>query len=62
MIYSLAINRDGSLLATTCKDRKLRIIEPRTAIVVAVSVNLMFFFKFTYEEEKQNILRKEHVT
>ncbi|XP_037043221.1 coronin-1C-like isoform X2 [Bradysia coprophila] len=35
MIYSLAINRDGSLLATTSKDRKLRIIEPRTAIVVS---------------------------
>lgn len=42
MIYSLAINRDGSLLATTSKDRKLRIIEPRTAIVVAVRMNLLW--------------------
>lgn len=36
MIYSLAINRDGSLIATTSKDRKLRVIEPRSAIVVSV--------------------------
>lgn len=35
MIYNLAINRDGSLLATTSKDKILRIIEPRTGIVVA---------------------------
>jgi coronin-2 len=34
-IYSLAINRDGSLIATTSKDKQLRIIEPRNAIVVA---------------------------
>lgn len=38
MIYSLAINRDGSLIATTSKDRKLRVIEPRTAIVVAEAI------------------------
>lgn len=37
MIYSLAINRDGSLIATTSKDRKLRVIEPRSAIVISVS-------------------------
>lgn len=35
MIYSLAINRDGSLIATTSKDRILRIIEPRSGIVVS---------------------------
>ncbi|KAG5679229.1 hypothetical protein PVAND_008809 [Polypedilum vanderplanki] len=34
-IYSLAINRDGSLIATTSKDKQLRVIEPRTGIVVA---------------------------
>ncbi|KAI4460171.1 coronin [Holotrichia oblita] len=33
VIYCMALNRDGSLLATTCKDKKLRIIEPRTGIV-----------------------------
>lgn len=35
LIYSLAINRDGSLIATTSKDKMLRVIEPRTGIVVA---------------------------
>ncbi|XP_028131173.2 coronin-2B isoform X2 [Diabrotica virgifera virgifera] len=32
-IHSMSLNRDGSLLATTCKDKKLRIIEPRSGIV-----------------------------
>lgn len=35
MIYSLAINRDGSLIATTSKDKKLRVIEPRSGIVIS---------------------------
>lgn len=34
-IYSLAVNREGSHIATTSKDKTLRIIEPRTGIVVA---------------------------
>lgn len=38
MIYSLAVNRDGSYIATTSKDKKLRVIEPRTAIVISVSI------------------------
>ena len=38
MIYSLAISRDGSLLATTSKDKKLRVIEPRSSNVVAEGV------------------------
>lgn len=40
MIYSLAVNRDGSLIATTSKDRKLRVIEPRNAIVVSVCIKI----------------------
>ncbi|CAH1119296.1 unnamed protein product [Phaedon cochleariae] len=32
-IQSMSLNRDGSLLATTCKDKKLRVIEPRTGMV-----------------------------
>lgn len=43
MIYSMVFNRDGSMIATTSKDRKLRVIEPRSAIVIAVS---FFFFNF----------------
>ncbi|XP_035786504.1 coronin-1A-like isoform X1 [Anopheles albimanus] len=38
MIYSLAINRDGSMIATTSKDKKLRVIEPRSGIVVSEGV------------------------
>lgn len=33
-IHSLSWNRDGSLFATTCKDKKLRIIDPRLGKVV----------------------------
>ncbi|GBP19644.1 Coronin-2B [Eumeta japonica] len=35
VIYCMSFNRDGSLLATTCKDKKLRVIEPRSGIVVS---------------------------
>jgi hypothetical protein len=33
----MSFNRDGSRLATTSKDKKLRIIDPRTGLVTAVS-------------------------
>ncbi|XP_037094805.1 coronin-1A-like isoform X2 [Pollicipes pollicipes] len=33
-IFGMSLNRDGSLLATTCKDKKLRIIEPRSGRVL----------------------------
>ncbi|XP_076335965.1 coronin-2B-like isoform X2 [Tachypleus tridentatus] len=36
-IYSMSFNRDGSLLATTCKDKKLRIIDPRQGKVLKES-------------------------
>lgn len=38
-IQSMSLNRDGSLLATTCKDKELRVIEPRSGIVKAVREN-----------------------
>lgn len=34
VIHSMSFNRDGSLFATTCKDKKLRIIDARTGSVV----------------------------
>lgn len=34
-IQSLSWNRDGSQLATTCKDKKFRILDPRNASVIA---------------------------
>jgi len=33
-IFSMSFNWDGSLLATTCKDRMLRVIDPRSGTVV----------------------------
>lgn len=39
VIYSMSLNRDGSLLATTCKDKKLRVFEPRSGIVVSVIIS-----------------------
>ena len=35
-IQSISLNRDGSLLASTCKDKRVRVIEPRTGRVVAI--------------------------
>ncbi|XP_055045474.2 coronin-2A isoform X1 [Misgurnus anguillicaudatus] len=37
LVLSLTFNHDGSLLATTCKDQKIRIIEPRTGRVLQES-------------------------
>jgi coronin-2 len=34
-IQSMSWNRDGSFFATTCKDKKIRLINPRTGAVVA---------------------------
>ncbi|XP_071443505.1 coronin-1A-like isoform X1 [Hetaerina americana] len=38
VIYCMSFNLDGSLLATTCKDKKLRIIEPRHGIILSEGV------------------------
>ncbi|CAB0014928.1 unnamed protein product [Nesidiocoris tenuis] len=35
VIQSLSFNFDGSRLATTCKDKKLRVINPRTGFVIS---------------------------
>lgn len=37
LIYNVGWNRNGSLLVTTCKDKKVRVIDPRKQQVVAVS-------------------------
>lgn len=33
-IHSMSFNRDGTLLSTTCKDKKLRIIDPRKGQII----------------------------
>lgn len=37
LIYSISWNYNGSSLATTCKDKKLRVIDPRTRQLISVS-------------------------
>lgn len=36
VILSMSFNTDGSLLATSCKDKKMRVIEPRSGAVLQV--------------------------
>ncbi|MCL4133431.1 UNVERIFIED_CONTAM: hypothetical protein GTU68_030836, partial [Idotea baltica] len=36
IIYSFTVSRDGSRIATTCRDKKLRVIEPRTGKLIQV--------------------------
>lgn len=48
VIYSMSLNRDGSLLATTCKDKKLRVFEPRSGIVVSVRKDRIHYCKRIY--------------
>lgn len=37
VIFSVSWSRNGSLLCTACKDKKVRIIDPRKKKIVAVS-------------------------
>lgn len=37
VILCMSFNTDGSLLTTTCKDKKLRVIEPRSGRVLQVA-------------------------
>lgn len=36
VVLSMSFNTDGSLLATACRDRKIRVIDPRAATVLQV--------------------------
>lgn len=38
MIYNVSWNRNGSLICTASKDKKVRVIDPRKQEIVAVSV------------------------
>lgn len=37
VILSMSFNTDGSLLATVCRDRKIRIIDPRAGTIFQAS-------------------------
>ncbi|KAF0042921.1 hypothetical protein F2P81_004258 [Scophthalmus maximus] len=43
VILSMSFNTDGSLLATSCKDKKLRVIEPRSGRVLQGDGNIRYF-------------------
>ena len=40
VILSMSFNTNGSLLATACKDRKIRVLDPRAGTVLQVSASL----------------------
>lgn len=40
VILSMSFNTNGSLLATTCKDRKIRVLDARAGTVLQVSARL----------------------
>lgn len=42
LIYSVCWNREGSIVCTTCKDKALRIIDPRRGTVLKVLVHRRF--------------------
>lgn len=37
VIYNVCWNRSGSLIATACKDKAVRVIDPRKETIIAVS-------------------------
>ena len=48
LIYSISWNRNGSLFCTTCKDRRLRVCDPRKRDVVAVrEQKILIYTRFT---------------
>lgn len=40
VILSMSFNTNGSLLATTCKDRKIRVLDPRAGSILQVGARL----------------------
>ncbi|XP_074017012.1 coronin-6 isoform X8 [Numenius arquata] len=43
LIYNVGWNRNGSLLVTTCKDKKVRVIDPRKQEIVAGDSSIRYF-------------------
>lgn len=50
VILSMSFNTDGSLLATSCKDKKMRVIEPRSGAVLQVRGGQGLLFLLDCEE------------
>lgn len=49
LIWSVAFNYDGSKIVTTCKDKRIRVIDPRTGKIIQVtSFAIPLHFTFSY--------------
>lgn len=48
VIYNVCWNRNGSLICTSCKDKAVRVIDPRKEEIVAVSSSLVNILKKTF--------------
>lgn len=38
IIYSVCWNRNGSQIVTSCKDKAIRVIDPRKEMIIAVNI------------------------
>ena len=45
-IYSISWNPNGSLFATSCKDKKIRVIDPRTGCVLQVWLYVLYISRW----------------
>lgn len=46
VILSMSFNTNGGLMATSCKDRKIRIIDPHNGRVLQVCIFTVMCFRF----------------
>jgi len=53
-IFSISWNHDGSLFATTCKDKQIRVIDPRRGAIVAVRLQSHFMLLLIYRYLNNN--------
>jgi coronin-1B/1C/6 len=52
LVYSACWNWDGSQLVTTCRDKKIRIINPRTGEIISVSDKLIKLIWISFTRRK----------
>ena len=56
LIYSISWNYNGSLFATTCKDKKLRVIDPRSQQLISVcNLSTQSITQTIYDSNKYKI-------
>ena len=61
IIYSCSFNWDGALLLTTCKDKKIRIINPRSGEVFEVSLFHKLELNFTLKIQIKQLMYTEKI-